>query len=148
VITETIHGLQLVSEANAHTHWRQRQKRAKAQRLLASRVLGPRVAAVKPQLPLAVTITRIAPRPLDSDNAVGSAKHVRDGVADALGINDGDPRVTWVVRQERGAPKTYAVRVEVTERDSAQKSCGELDTAHASEQSTNTSAGARVRAKR
>ena len=44
-----------------------------------------------------------------------SLKAVRDGVADALGLaSDRDPRVAWVVDQERGEPRQYAVRVEVT----------------------------------
>lgn len=105
--------IRLVSEANAHEHWRTRQKRAKAQREAAYVATKSAIARAVVRLPATVTITRIAPSMLDSDNAVGSAKHIRDGIADALGINDRDPAVTWVVRQERGAPRQYAVRVEV-----------------------------------
>ena len=70
--------------------------------------------------PLKVTITRIAPGKLDDDNLTGSAKHVRDGIADALGIDDGDPRITWVVEQAKftGAHRggySCAVRIEVRE---------------------------------
>jgi hypothetical protein len=108
-----------VSEANAHTHWRQRQKRAKEQRGIAafkvSRVLllekvkygtsyGP---------PSVVGLVRIAPRALDDDNLQGALKHVRDGVADALGVNDRDPRVTWQYAQEKGDTGQYAVRIEI-----------------------------------
>ncbi len=107
--------IRLVSEANAHEHWRNRQKRAKAQRTSAwahvrSQLAYPNVVA----LPAVVEITRIAPRALDSDNAVGSAKHIRDGIAEALGLDDRDPRVTWVVHQERGAPRYYGVRIEIS----------------------------------
>lgn len=105
--------LRLVSEANAHEHWRRRQQRAKNQRDIACLVTRGTLGGKAPGAPLTVTITRIAPRQLDSDNNVGSAKHVRDGVADALGINDRDPRVTWLYAQERGKPGEYAVRVKI-----------------------------------
>ncbi len=107
-----IAGLRLVSEANAHEYWRVRQKRAKAQRSTA-KLHTQKQICIRPalKLPIVVTITRIAPRSLDSDNAVGSCKHVRDGVADALGVNDRNPAIEWVVRQEKGAPNSYAVRV-------------------------------------
>lgn len=104
--------IRLVSEANAHEHWRVRQRRAKAQRELAAMLLANAFGR-PPAPPLVVTITRIAPCALDSDNAVGSAKSVRDGVADFLGVNDRSPLVTWVVEQERGEPRTYGARVEV-----------------------------------
>lgn len=123
VISMTI-PLRTVSEANAHTHWRERQKRAKGQRDAAGlfvlsewqRRYGRRLAgllAVNGIGALAVTLTRIAPRALDSDNLAGSQKHVRDGVADALGINDRDPRVTWLYAQERGRKGEYAVRIDI-----------------------------------
>lgn len=99
-----------LSEANAHEHWRARQKRAKDQRLLA-RLLCSARAGAPPAPPLRVTMVRIAPRDLDSDNLAGSQKHLRDGVADWLKINDRDPRVEWIYRQERG--KEAATRVEI-----------------------------------
>lgn len=118
VITFTLQ-LRLVSEANAHTHWRARQKRAKSQRALAKLMTGAWRNMIRLEMKgnATVTITRIAPRAIDSDNAVGSAKHVRDGIADALGIDDRDPRIEWVVRQEKGPPKTYAVRIEIAPRE-------------------------------
>lgn len=57
-----------------------------------------------------VRIVRVATRQLDSDNAASAAKSVRDGVADALGVDDRDPRVVWLVDQERGQA---CVRVEL-----------------------------------
>jgi hypothetical protein len=120
VIDITIPGMRLVSEANSHTHWRARQQRAKQQRMTACwHVISKRLSAAQRLRPVAwmrgpvrVTITRIAPRSLDSDNLVGSAKHVRDGVADALGINDRDERVQWVVAQAKCA-SGYSVRIQI-----------------------------------
>lgn len=64
--------------------------------------------------PCVVTVTRVAPRKLDEhDGLPASCKAVIDGIADALGVNDRDPSVTWVIGQERGAPKYYGVRITV-----------------------------------
>ena len=108
-------GLRLVSEANMHEHWRKRSARAKHQRAVCSAAIGAAIRAGKWTLPLRVTIVRIAPRALDSDNAVGAAKHARDGIADALAAiglrDDRDARVTWLVGQERGKPREYGVRI-------------------------------------
>jgi hypothetical protein len=61
-----------------------------------------------------VTMARVAPRELDDDNLRGALKAVRDGIADAFGVNDRDPRVTWVYGQRRGStPRTYAVQVDI-----------------------------------
>jgi hypothetical protein len=107
--------LRTVSEANRHEHWRVRQKRAKAHRhaAWAAMSLAPKVTLERP---LRVTLTRVGPRDLDSDNLPVSMKHVRDGIADALGIDDRDPRVSWHYAQARGpSPKHYAVRVVIAE---------------------------------
>lgn len=103
--------IRLVSEANAHAHWRLRQRRAKVQRTATALALRGAVRAIV--LPVVVTITRIAPRALDDDNLSGAAKHVRDGIADALGIDDRDPCVTWKIEQARGGKGEYAVRIQI-----------------------------------
>ena len=63
-------------------------------------------------LPCIVRLTRSAPSSgLDPHDGLPAAlKAIVDGVADALGIDDRDPRVRWEYAQERGP---YAVRVEV-----------------------------------
>ena len=58
-----------------------------------------------------VVLTRIAPRDLDTDNLASGLKAVRDGVADALGMDDGSSRIEWRYAQERRKPGEYAVRV-------------------------------------
>lgn len=112
----TIPHMRLVSEANAREHWGDKARRAKVQRFLGqfyltdAKVQGQEL----PPPPWRVTITRIGPRKLDSDNCAGAAKALRDGIADALRVNDGDEAaVTWEYRQEPGA---YGVRVEVSGR--------------------------------
>lgn len=102
--------IKTVSEANVRCHWRVRAKRAKGQRTAA--YVNTLVAGAKHiALPAVVTITRVAPRALDCDNLASSQKHIRDGIADALGIDDRDPRVTWAYRQRKG-PMAVEVIVE------------------------------------
>jgi hypothetical protein len=104
--------LRLDTLSNAKGHWRTRYSRAKEQRSIAEFMTwhALRENPVKP--PFRITITRIGKRKLDSDNLQGSAKHVRDGIADALQISDGDESAAeWIVLQEIG--KSYGVRVRI-----------------------------------
>lgn len=102
------------SEPNVRAHWALRARRAKTQRKVARAyaraALGP---AGPPRGPMGVTLTRVASRKLDTDNLAAALKAVRDGVADALGIDDGDERIGWRYAQERGPRGHYAVRVEI-----------------------------------
>ena len=59
-----------------------------------------------------IELTRLAPRRLDSDNLAGSCKHIRDGIADWFGVDDGDARYQWAYAQEKS--KEYGVRVTIT----------------------------------
>jgi hypothetical protein len=102
----------LVSLTNTREHWAKRAARAKAQRSAAAYALrsAAQGQTFSKRARYIVTITRIGKRALDSDNLQGACKSIRDGVADALGIDDGDPRIEWRYAQERG---DYAVRVQV-----------------------------------
>lgn len=100
--------IKLESLANKREHWAKKAKRAKEQRQ-AAYLLCPPVE----YFTCVVSITRIAPRELDTDNLAISAKHVRDGIADRLGIDDRDKRVTWAYSQSKGEPKQYAVSVSI-----------------------------------
>lgn len=102
--------LRVVSEANAHTHWRVRQKRAKTQRAIVALVWAAQ-GHPRNRKPANVILTRLAPRRLDSDNAVGAMKHVRDEIALLCGFDDRDESVRWQYAQERA--KGYAVRCEI-----------------------------------
>lgn len=91
--------------------------KAKKQRSSASMVLRGRWPA-PPCPPLVITITRIAPVPLDDDNLAGSAKHVRDGIADWLGVDDGSRLLTWRYEQRRDG-RGYAVGIRIEPRQEA-----------------------------
>ena len=99
------------STMNLREHWRVKSERAKKHRRIASVV-----SSVVPWSdgPLEILLTRISPREMDSDNLAASMKSVRDGIADAIGRDDGSKSLKWVYSQERGRPKEYSVRVSVT----------------------------------
>ena len=71
-----------------------------------------------PGLPLTITMTRIAPRQLDSGNLEACLKHVQDGIADWLcgQYGKGQDRqegLAWQYAQMRGKAREYAIEVAV-----------------------------------
>lgn len=115
-VTVSLMGLRTVSETNVREHWRARHRRRKAQRHLVALTLRETlgVARDRPEAALMITLTRIAPRPLDSDNLQSSLKATRDAVADWLTLDDADPLLTWHYRQQRGVPHEYGVHITIT----------------------------------
>ncbi len=107
--------IRTVSEANQRGHWAKRARRASEQRSAARMALATQPART-PVGPLCIRLTRIAPKRLDSDNVHGALKAVRGGVADYLGVDDGDSSLTWEVAQQRGKPNEYAVKIEIWRR--------------------------------
>lgn len=109
--------IRAVSEANASEHWRVKHKRHRQQQQQLSAAWIAAGAYAKP--PCSVTLSRIAPRKLDSDNLILALKWIRDCVADLLipglrpGRADDDPRIAWHYQQLRGAPREYAIAVEI-----------------------------------
>ena len=99
------------SEANLRGHWAKRARRAQKQREAARLLVRAARSALPKSGTVAITLTRIAPRVLDTDNLASAMKAVRDGVADALGVDDGSSRLAWRYAQERGKPRQYAVNV-------------------------------------
>lgn len=121
VVRVTIDGLRLTNGANAREHWATKARRAKRERGLILRALlasGVRV----PRGPWLVEITRIAPRRMDSDGATIACKHLRDGVADWLKVDDGAEAVTFAVDQRKGEPREYAVRITIATRGATEAS--------------------------
>lgn len=102
--------LRLDSMLNLRLHHMSKHHKVKAQREAA--IVVPRGTPV----PCTVLLTRIAPRELDGDNLQGAFKALRDGIASRLGVDDRDPRVSWLYDQERGRAREYAVRITITPR--------------------------------
>lgn len=103
--------IRTISEANVRSHFHAKAKRVKEQRSVARWTVGTRWRSVG--LPCVVKLTRVAPKELDDDNLRSALKAIRDGVADALGIDDRDSRVTWDYAQQPAARRRYAVSIEI-----------------------------------
>jgi len=106
--------IRLMSSANLREHWATKARRVARER----RELELFVPFHPFPLPCVVTLTRIAPRPLDDDNLVSCFKGCRDSLAVRLGVpDDRDPRVVWKYDQRRGRPKFYGVRITFQEME-------------------------------
>ena len=103
-------GVVTMSEANTHDHHFARASRASSHREITTLVLRTRLK-VRPRFPVVVTMTRVSKALCDSDNLAGCFKHVRDAIADLLGVNDADHTnklVMWRVEQIKGPrPQTW-----------------------------------------
>lgn len=111
--------LKTVNTLNSREHWRKLADRTKAHRF-AAKVGLESVWTRTPKVldfcffngGIRVELTHVG-RKRDSDGVVASLKAVRDGVADALGIDDGDERVQWEYNQRKGK---QGVEISIHER--------------------------------
>lgn len=114
---EVVLPIKIVSELNIQEHWTVKSKRHRKQRLSVLFAFLPHKGTIT--LPCCVTLIRVAPRALDSDNLMGAFKHIRDYVADVIipgfrmGRADADPRITWLYKQEKGKTKEYACKIAI-----------------------------------
>lgn len=84
-----------VSALNVREHWADRAARVKRERT-AARMMCPPF-----NVPCVVKLVRYSAGRLDDDNLRGALKGVRDGIAEKLGIDDADPRVSWEYDQKK-----------------------------------------------
>lgn len=93
---------EMPSLANVRWHWRKHMTVAKKQRTNA--YFHCLSGGSRPKrFPCVVELVRFGRR-LDDDNLQRSLKHVRDGVADFLGMDDRDKRIMWKYDQQNGTP--------------------------------------------
>jgi hypothetical protein len=101
--------IRCLNEANRRDHWTEKAKRAKEQRGVVAMAVWRRG---RMSLPAAVVLIRYGPRVLDMDGLVRSLKAVRDGVADAFGVDDREGcGLSFGYRQEKS--RWYGVRIEI-----------------------------------
>ena len=115
--------VEIVSELNRRDHWAVKYRRATRQKRMAhahtlkhAHRLRARARADR-DLCLLVKLVRIMrrrQRPYDGDNLQSGFKAIRDGIAEALGIDDGSYRIDWQYDQERGDGKGM-VRIAIEE---------------------------------
>lgn len=100
---EALLPLHIHSEGNSTDHWRLKHARHKKQRQWVHHALRGHGLA----LPASVTMTRLAPRTLDSDNLIFGLKWLRDAVAAELcydyrpGLADSSPLIAWNYAQAK-----------------------------------------------
>ena len=107
--------IRTVNRNNARLHWAALHRATRDERraacLLTRSVLDIAATARIERLGAVITLTRIGKRKMDSDNLAGCLKGIRDGIAEAIGVDDGDDRLRWVYEQR--TEWRYAVEVEV-----------------------------------
>ena len=114
--------IQVISEANERCHWRARYTRSKKHRraaYVATRMHASQYIQTKRHI--TVTMTRHAKRRMDSDNIASAFKATRDGIAEALEIDDGDPIVEWKCEQVIGPVPMVSVRIEMSDMSEARE---------------------------
>ena len=99
------------TESNAKGGWVAKWKRAQQQLEQGRGVAMVLNQRRRIELPAVVTFTRYSPQLMDDDNLPTAFKHVRDGIAKFVGVDDGDARWHWVYRQERA--RHHGIRVEI-----------------------------------
>ena len=105
-----IPAMRLHNPLNSRQSWRAVYGRGQAEK--RATVAAMRGLTV-PALPVKVLITRVGKRRMDSDGVAASAKHVRDSVAAAYGVDDGSDLFEWCYDQRIGE---YGVEVTITAR--------------------------------
>lgn len=92
-------------------HFRVTAKRKAEHRYVVGMVMHGRP---KPALPCVITLTRVAAGTLDAhDNLPSAFKHIVDGLASWLGVDDSDPRVAWRYQQQKCKRGAFGVVVEI-----------------------------------
>lgn len=98
------------STANLREHWR-----AKSKRVIIERD-GAFYATKQAGAPMGfagtITFTRYGWQPMDDDNLRSACKALRDGIAKAIGVDDGSKTLEWRYEHIHGRP-TMVVSMEL-----------------------------------
>lgn len=112
--------MKTVSESNRTSeHWTKKAKRHKKQQQVIRYILNTQEKP--PYFPVKVTLTRIAPRSLDShENLPMAFKWITDAISDwlipglAKGRADSDKRIQWEFEQQKGNVREYAILITIS----------------------------------
>ncbi len=107
--------MKLPSLPNMRLFWRAKSELAASQRfeasLMAASLIRKQSLTFGEMSKVRVKLTRYGPKTLDADNAIASFKNVQDGIAEAVGIDDGSKRIKFVVKQVKA--RWGGVRIEI-----------------------------------
>lgn len=113
--------IRTVSGMNLREHYRVRIARITAERAGARDGLKALLGPCHRELPLGygytIHLTRLGGRGLDDDNLGSAFKHVRDGVADWLGYDDGDKLLKWDCFQTPGGASGVEILIKCAPHD-------------------------------
>lgn len=105
-----------ISESNVKEHWRKSHTRHKQQKFITRTTLLS--DKIPQKLPVKITMCRLSPRKLDSDNLQSAFKYIRDAIAEhfitgkAPGRADDDSRFQWCYDQALSKDKYTRLRFE------------------------------------
>jgi len=104
-----------LNKSARYQHWGKLAGIAKKQRTLAAIATSNQIVAgkIKSGSKYSVELTRFGKKKLDDDNIVGSLKHIRDGIADALGVNDGSDKIKFIYSQKQS--NIYCLNISIEE---------------------------------
>ena len=107
--------LHTINQMNgSHRHWRVVSTRRKRERGTAAMLVRNQLVRTGTKPPATVTITRLSAGELGDDGLRSALKSVRDGVADAFGVDDSAKSpLRFEYAQEKCKRGAYAVRVEI-----------------------------------
>lgn len=115
--------VRVVTLENERKHWKAKASQAASQRKQAIDALwwaynsswcsdAPEGWLIVPAVEgVVTTLTRFGVGRLDPGNLEGCFKHLQDGIAEWLGVNDGGEDAGWVYKQEKS--DRYGVRVRI-----------------------------------
>ncbi len=104
--------MRTVTESNTGGYWLKKSKRAESQRTVVCMAMLGMIRRDRLALPMRIQFTRYGPKTLDSDNIFSAFKHVRDGVADAFGVDDKSDLYEWPAPLQVKS-KHYGIRIEL-----------------------------------
>lgn len=105
------------SAANQRLHHMEKARQNKQQRADAMILSRTHLGTVMAEFPILIRLTRISPGmvAMDDDNLPRALKAVRDGICDALGIDDGDVAKIRFEYEQKFKLKRWAVVVTIFE---------------------------------
>lgn len=111
-----VHVKNRANGGHGRSHWPVTRERKRIRESTYYHVGGSR-----PRLPTVVRLIRYGAGTMDEDGLLNSLKSVRDGVADAYGIKDNDPRISFEYDQQPAPQHCHGVRVEFLPASSRRK---------------------------
>jgi hypothetical protein len=108
--------LRTKNPTNNREHWRTVHTRSKKERGTAYMLVKSKLNAAPLFYPpyIQIRLTRLSSGELDDDNLRAALKSVRDGVADAFGMDDAkNSKLKFEYAQEKCKRGAYCVRIEI-----------------------------------